>query len=87
MKEQKFSKDGIFNHQLGIHNYDSFGRSVVYQALEMAKEIIANQKEATDKVTVEMNFRVEMWGDDTKCHKVGHGTGGDGHTWISVNEV
>ena len=80
MDNEKFTKDGIFNHQLTIHTYDSFGRAIVYSALEKAKEIVMNSDAETDKVSFEVTIRVEKWGN-TKCHKVGHG-----NHWIQVQE-
>lgn len=84
MSEQKMTKDDLFNHQLTINTYDSFGRAIAYKALEIAKEIVA--KEPIEKVSFDINIRVEAWGVD-KCRKIGAGNKDIGYTWISVENL
>lgn len=71
-------EEDIFNHMLGVHNYDSFGRAVVYALLQQARDDMKVDGDK-EKNSFDIPVRVEKWGNETKCWKIQVG-----ETWIQI---
>jgi len=73
-------KDDIFNHQLTIHNYDSFGRAIAYMLLQQVRQQMI-ENGPSEKNILNLPVRVEKWGNETKCWKLGIGD-----IWMQIPE-